>query len=122
MYAWQFAMMQHAASVNGWTRFVSMQHQHNLIRCEEQREMLPLLAGPRRCRKSVQRIAADRGVAMATVTLAWAMNNPTVTPRSWAPPKPTTSPDAVAALDLELAAGEARRAPAGVHAASAHLF
>jgi aryl-alcohol dehydrogenase-like predicted oxidoreductase len=41
MYAWQFARMQHAADLNGWTRFVSMQDQYNLISREEEREMLP---------------------------------------------------------------------------------
>jgi aryl-alcohol dehydrogenase-like predicted oxidoreductase len=42
MYAWQFATMQHAAELNGWTRFVSMQNHYNLIYREEEREMLPL--------------------------------------------------------------------------------
>jgi len=41
MYAWQFAQMQHAADLNGWTRFVSMQDQYSLIMREEEREMLP---------------------------------------------------------------------------------
>ena len=30
MWAWQFATMQHAADLHGWTRFVSMQDQYNL--------------------------------------------------------------------------------------------
>ncbi|MEV1006070.1 aldo/keto reductase [Streptomyces sp. NPDC049881] len=41
MWAWQFATMQHAADLNGWTRFVSMQDQYSLIMREEEREMLP---------------------------------------------------------------------------------
>jgi 1-deoxyxylulose-5-phosphate synthase len=41
MYAWQFATMQHAADLNGWTRFVSMQDQYNLLSREEEREMHP---------------------------------------------------------------------------------
>ncbi|HYQ65608.1 aldo/keto reductase [Actinophytocola sp.] len=41
MYAWQFAQMQHAADLNGWTRFVSMQDQYSLVMREEEREMLP---------------------------------------------------------------------------------
>lgn len=41
MYAWQFAQMQHAADLGGWTRFVSMQDQYNLIMREEEREMHP---------------------------------------------------------------------------------
>jgi aryl-alcohol dehydrogenase-like predicted oxidoreductase len=41
MWTWQFAQLQHAADLNGWTRFVSMQDQYNLIMREEEREMLP---------------------------------------------------------------------------------
>ena len=41
MYAWQFATMQHAADLGGWTRFVSMQDQYNLLMREEEREMHP---------------------------------------------------------------------------------
>jgi 1-deoxyxylulose-5-phosphate synthase len=41
MWTWQFARMQHAADLNGWTRFVSMQDQYNLVMREEEREMLP---------------------------------------------------------------------------------
>ena len=44
MWAWQFAKMQHAADLNGWTRFVSMQDQYNLMQREEEREMFGLLA------------------------------------------------------------------------------
>jgi aryl-alcohol dehydrogenase-like predicted oxidoreductase len=42
MYAWQFAKMQHAADLHGWTRFVAMEDQYNLIKREEEREMLPM--------------------------------------------------------------------------------
>ena len=41
MFAWQFAQMQYTADLNGWTRFVSMQDQYNLLMREEEREMLP---------------------------------------------------------------------------------
>jgi aryl-alcohol dehydrogenase-like predicted oxidoreductase len=41
MWTWQFAAMQHAADLNGWTRFVAMQDQYNLLMREEEREMLP---------------------------------------------------------------------------------
>ena len=44
MYAWQFAKAQETARANGWTPFVSMQNQLNLIYREEEREMLPLCA------------------------------------------------------------------------------
>ena len=42
MYAWQFERLQNIAEKNGWTRFVSMQNQYNLIYREEEREMIPL--------------------------------------------------------------------------------
>jgi aryl-alcohol dehydrogenase-like predicted oxidoreductase len=44
MWAWQFAQLQHAAQRNGWTPFVSMQDQYNLIMREEEREMHPFCA------------------------------------------------------------------------------
>ncbi len=42
MYAWQFAKLQEAATSHGWTPFVSMQDQYNLLNREEEREMHPL--------------------------------------------------------------------------------
>jgi aryl-alcohol dehydrogenase-like predicted oxidoreductase len=39
MWATQFARMQFAAERNGWTLFVSMQNQYNLLYREEEREM-----------------------------------------------------------------------------------
>lgn len=44
MAAWQFSKAQYTAEAHGWTRFVSMQNQLNLIYREEEREMLPLCA------------------------------------------------------------------------------
>ena len=44
MWAWQFAKMQHAADLGGWTRFVAMENQYNLLRREDEREMLPMCA------------------------------------------------------------------------------
>ncbi|MFW0793843.1 aldo/keto reductase [Gordonia sp. CPCC 205515] len=41
MWTWQFAKLQHTAELHGWTRFVSMQDQYNLIQREEEREMHP---------------------------------------------------------------------------------
>ena len=41
MWTWQFAKLQHAADLNGWTRFVTMQDHYNLLAREEEREMLP---------------------------------------------------------------------------------
>jgi aryl-alcohol dehydrogenase-like predicted oxidoreductase len=44
MWAWQFSKMQYTAQLHGWTRFISMQDQYNLVAREEEREMFPLLA------------------------------------------------------------------------------
>jgi aryl-alcohol dehydrogenase-like predicted oxidoreductase len=52
MYAWQFAKMNHVAAMNGWTPFVNMQCQYNVLYREEEREMLPY------CR--------DQGIAVTT--------------------------------------------------------
>jgi aryl-alcohol dehydrogenase-like predicted oxidoreductase len=52
MFAWQFSEMNHVARENGWTTFVNMQCQYNLLYREEEREMLPY------CR--------DRGIAVTT--------------------------------------------------------
>ena len=142
MWAWQFAAMQHAADLGGWTRFVSMQDQYSLLMREEEREMFPLLAdqgvgavpwsplargrvarpwgeqtdrsgtdefGKRLYQDSdeqivgaVERVAADRGVPMATVALAWVLRNPVVDAPIVGATKPHHLGDAVAALDLEL--------------------
>jgi len=52
MYTWQFAKMNHAAATHGWTPFVNMQCQYNLLYREEEREMFPY------CR--------DQGIAVTT--------------------------------------------------------
>jgi aryl-alcohol dehydrogenase-like predicted oxidoreductase len=52
MYAWQFAKLNHTAVLHGWTPFVNMQCQYNLLYREEEREMFPY------CR--------DRGIAVTT--------------------------------------------------------
>ena len=44
MYAWQFMKMLAVSRAHGWTPFVSMQPQYNLVYREEEREMLPLCA------------------------------------------------------------------------------
>ncbi len=41
MYAWQFQKMQYVAERHGWSRFVTMQNQYNLMYREEEREMIP---------------------------------------------------------------------------------
>jgi aryl-alcohol dehydrogenase-like predicted oxidoreductase len=42
MYAWQFAKLQHAAGQGGWTRFVSMQNQYNLLRRQDEPELMAM--------------------------------------------------------------------------------
>jgi 1-deoxyxylulose-5-phosphate synthase len=42
MYGWQFAKLQHAADLGGWTRFVSMQNQYNLLRRHDERELMAM--------------------------------------------------------------------------------
>jgi aryl-alcohol dehydrogenase-like predicted oxidoreductase len=44
MYAWQFAKLQHAAELHGWTQFVAMQNQYNLLRRQDELELLPMCA------------------------------------------------------------------------------
>ena len=44
MYAWQFAKLQHAADIGGWTRFVSMQNQYNLLRRHDEPELMAMCA------------------------------------------------------------------------------
>ncbi|MET0495226.1 MAG: aldo/keto reductase [Actinoplanes sp.] len=42
MWAWQFAKLQHAAALNGWTTFTAMQDQYNVLKREEERDMIPM--------------------------------------------------------------------------------
>ncbi|MER7183372.1 aldo/keto reductase [Streptomyces hyaluromycini] len=42
MYAWQFAKLQHAADLGGWTRFGSMQNQYNLLRRQDEPELMAM--------------------------------------------------------------------------------
>jgi 1-deoxyxylulose-5-phosphate synthase len=42
MWAWQFAKMQHAAALHGWTTFAAMQNQYNVLKREEERDMIPM--------------------------------------------------------------------------------
>jgi aryl-alcohol dehydrogenase-like predicted oxidoreductase len=42
MGAWQFAKMQHAAGLHGWTAFAAMQDQYNVLKREEERDMIPM--------------------------------------------------------------------------------
>jgi aryl-alcohol dehydrogenase-like predicted oxidoreductase len=42
MHAWRFTKALYLADNYGWSRFISMQPQYNLMYREEEREMLPL--------------------------------------------------------------------------------
>jgi aryl-alcohol dehydrogenase-like predicted oxidoreductase len=42
MWAWQFAKLQQAAVVHGWTTFSAMQDQYNVLKREEERDMIPM--------------------------------------------------------------------------------
>jgi aryl-alcohol dehydrogenase-like predicted oxidoreductase len=151
MWAWQFAKMQEAARAHGWTPFISMQDQYNLVQREEEREMFGLLAdegvgslpwsplaaglvarpwGEKSTTRgalnpgkdfqgrplflesdkgtvdAVERIAKERGVAMATVAMAWVLRNPVVDSPIIGATKDHHLTDAVAALDLELTDAE----------------
>jgi aryl-alcohol dehydrogenase-like predicted oxidoreductase len=66
MYAWQFSKLQHAADLNGWTRFISMQDQYNLLNREEEREMHPL------CLDSGVGVIPWSPLARGTLTRPWA--------------------------------------------------
>jgi len=44
MYGWQFGKLQRAAEVGGWTPFVSMQNQYNLLRRQDEPELMALCA------------------------------------------------------------------------------
>jgi 1-deoxyxylulose-5-phosphate synthase len=147
MWAWQFAKMQHAARANHWTSFTAMQDQYNVLKREEEREMIPLcldqgvgltpyspLAKGRAARPwgeqtarsstdvvaksfdredadrpvvdAVLRIAADRGIPMAQVALAWVLSKPVVACPIVGATKPTHLQDAVAAVDVVLTPDE----------------
>ena len=44
MFGWQFAKLQRAAEVGAWTPFVSMQNQYNLLRRQDEPELMALCA------------------------------------------------------------------------------
>ena len=147
MWTWQFATMQHAADLHGWTRFISMQDQYNLLQREGEREMFGLLAyqgvgaipwsplaggvlarplgqqgtdrsaasptvdqdgrsllppGDQAIVNAVATIAAERGVPMAQIAMAWVLTNPVVSSPIVGATKEHHLADAVAALDLQL--------------------
>ncbi len=149
MYAWQFAKAQETARANGWTPFISMQNQLNLLYREEEREMLPLcedegvgvipwsplargrLARPlgeetvrsetdgvgkllykdedeadRAIITALSDLAEQRGVAMASLALAWHFTKPAMTAPIIGATKPHHIDAALAAVELELSDDE----------------
>ncbi len=65
MPAWQFMKAQQVAQSHGWTRFVSMQPELNLLYREEEREMLPL------CRDSGIAVIPWSPLARGRLTRPW---------------------------------------------------
>ncbi len=142
MWTWQFAKLQHAAELNGWTRFVAMEDQYNVLKREEERDMIPFcldqgvgltpyspLAKGRAARPwgaqtarsasdtvakafdreadraivdAIESLAADRGVPMAQIALAWLLAKPVVSCPIVGATKPHHLIDAVAALEVTL--------------------
>ena len=152
MFAWQFAKAQHVAALNGWTRFVSMQPQVNLVYREEEREMIPqcidmgvavlpwsplargmltrppgetttrsetdlfskyLYARPadndRLVVAAVQAVAAEAGLPMAQVAMAWLLGKPGITAPIVGVTRIGQLADALAALDVQLDAQQVER-------------
>lgn len=145
MWLYQFATMQHTAELGGWTKFISMQNQYNLICREDEREMLPYceqeglgvipwsplargklarpwgettfrtetdefgktlyhqqLASDEAVVGEVARIAAERGVSMAQVGLAWVRQQGVITAPIVGATNARHLDDAIASLQLEL--------------------
>ncbi len=140
MFAWQFSEMNHVARENGWTPFVNMQCQYNLLYREEEREMLPYcrdrgiavttfsplargwLGGSKDRRSEtdyyyqrnygdpvdlqicarVEAIAAERGISMAEVALAWVYSKEDICCPIISAASASQLDDDVAALELDL--------------------
>lgn len=149
MFAWQFAKLQHSAALHHWTPFVSMQNQYNLLRRQDEPELMAMCGdmgvglvpyspngkgrlarpwGEQSGRSStdhvvqafdspldepvvnaVQAVAADRGVSMAQVALAWVLRNSLVSAPIVGATKPHHLTEAVAGLELRLTDDEVRQ-------------
>ncbi|WP_439212723.1 aldo/keto reductase [Duffyella gerundensis] len=68
MFAWQFSKALYTADLHGWTRFISMQDQYNLIQREEEREMHPL------CQAEGIAVMPWSPLARGRLTRAWGEN------------------------------------------------
>lgn len=152
MRAWQFAKALHIQKLNGWTRFISMQHNYNLVAREEENEMIPLCAdegiqtmvysplsrgmltrpwGEKTTRseaeagafkhfeatavadekivESIGKVAQNRGVSRAEISLAWLYRNPVVAAPIVGALKTSHIDDAIKALSIELTNEEVHR-------------
>lgn len=152
MRAWQFAKALHIQKLNGWTRFISMQHNYTLIAREEENEMIPLcedegiqtmvysplsrgtLARPwgektarseaeagavkyfqatagadEKIVESIGKVAEDRGVSRAQISLAWLYRNPVVAAPIVGALKTSHIDDAIKALSIQLTDEEVHR-------------
>jgi aryl-alcohol dehydrogenase-like predicted oxidoreductase len=152
MRAWQFAKALHIQKVNGWTRFISMQHNYNLVAREEENEMIPLCAdegiqtmvysplsrgmlarpwGEKTTRseaeagalkyfeataaadekivESIGKVAKERGVSRAEISLAWLYRNPVVAAPIVGSLKTSHIDDAIKALSIQLTDEEVHR-------------
>lgn len=68
MFASQFSKALYTADLHGWTRFISMQDQYNLIQREEEREMHPL------CQAEGIAVMPWSPLARGRLTRAWGEN------------------------------------------------
>ena len=117
MYAWQFAKALYTADLHGWTRFVSMQNHYNLIYREEERETMKL------CAAEGIGVIPWSPLARGKLTPPWAgeatkrsetdpvqqgnlLSKPAITSPIVGATKPNHLTDAVAALQVKLAAEE----------------
>ncbi len=121
MEAWRFAKMQHTAERNGWTRFITMQPQYNLLYREEEREMLPLcedqgvgvipwspMARGRLTRdwSVTSRRTQNDAFALKMYEIAWLLSKSVITAPIIGATKPEHLSTAISALDFSLSDAE----------------
>lgn len=152
MRAWQFAKALHIQKSNGWTRFISMQHNYNLVAREEENEIIPLcedegiqtmiysplargvLARPwgektarteaeseaakyfketaaadERIVEAIGKVAEERGVSRAEISLAWLYRSPVVASPIVGALKTSHIDAAIKALSIKITDEEAER-------------
>lgn len=98
MYAWQFVQAQYVADLHGWTRFVAMQDQYNLLMREEEREMLPF--------------CLDQGIGV----IPWSPLARGLLTRAWKAHTPRSAADQAMTNDLYQAEGANQQIVEAVHA------